>query len=252
MLVPHPRGNFQFIRGGAAYSSAVAADPGYAITHVTLSRPLPVATGFDFIHTYLAEQGRPAQAVCAIQLRSPRPLTFDEFGGFNTQVYRPALEQYDLLVDGVSPMTRSNLAVEINPPSEVVLYAFGYTVPALGQTATRDLVLAGAGDVYDDPANPRRIVRDGETSDDAMRERTVYVMGQLQKRLGELNAAWADCTAVNLYTVQNVYPFLREVLLEPLGRAQMEGIRWYYMRPPIQGLEVEVDARRVSREVYVP
>ena len=247
MLTPNPRGNFSFLRGGAAYSNAVLADPGYVIVHVTLLDPLPVGQGFDFLAEYLKQQGRPAQAACAIQLRSPRSLTGDEFGAFNTGTYRPALEKHDLLVDGVSPMTRSNLAVEINPPTQAVLYAFGYTAPAAEHHGARDFVLAGAGDLD----GQGQVIRAGETSDDALRDKAAFVMGELNERLHAVNGQWADVTAVNVYTVWNLMPYLRQVILEPIGRAQMEGVRWYFMRPPIAGLEFEADARRVEREVKV-
>jgi|SRR5581483_11169068 hypothetical protein len=247
MLTPNSRGNYHFLSGGAAYSGAVIADEGYAIQYVTLLHPLPVAQGFDFLADYLAKQGRPAQATCAIQLRSPRPLSSEEFGAFNAGTYRPALEKYDLLVDGVSPMTRSNLAVELNPPAQAVLYAFGYTIPA-DDAGTRDFVLSGAGDL---DANGK-IIRAGETSDDALREKAKFVMDDLSARLKTLNVTWDDCTAFNVYCAYNLFPYLREVFLEPLGRAQMEGVRWYLMRPPIAGLELEADARRVRREIYLP
>lgn len=247
MLTPNPRGNFHFLRGGAAYSGAVIADPGYAIQYVTFLHPLPVTQGFDFAADYVQKQGRPTQSLCAIQLRSPRPLTSEEFGAFNAGTYRPALEKYDLLVDGVSPMTRSNLAVEINPPAQAVLYAFGYTIPS-DDTGTRDFVLSGAGDI-DASGN---IIRGGETSDDAMRDKAKFVMDDLSARLKTLNVTWDDVTAFNVYVAYNIFPYLRETMLEPMGRAQMDGVRWYFTRPPIVGLELEADARRTRRELYFP
>lgn len=247
MLTPNPRGNYHFLRGGAPYSSAVLADPGYSIVHATLLNPLPVADGFDLVAAHLKQQGRPPQAACAIQLRSPRALSAQEFGEFNSQTYRPALVKHDLLVDDVSPMTRSNLAVEISPPSRVVLYAFGYTVPADMSSSIRDFVLAGAGENDRD----NNVVRAGETSDDAMRAKAAFVMSQLSERLKTLGVTWRDCTAFNVYTAYNLFPYLRDVMLEPMGRAQMHGVRWYLMRPPVVGLEFEADARRVSREINV-
>lgn len=251
MLTPNSRGNYHFLRGGAAYSNAVVADPGYGIVNVTFLNPLPVADGFDFMADYLKQQGRPAQAACAIQLRSPRPLTFEAFGAFNGEVYRPALEKHDLLVDGVSPMTRTNVAVEIDPPAQAVLYAFGYTALDPASSGARDFVLAGVGDLLDDP-NTRTIVRAGETSDDAMREKAAYVVDALRKRMASLDLNPNDCTAFNIYTAWNVHPYLRAALLEPMGRAQMGGVRWYFTRPPIAGLEFEADVRRARREVYLP
>ena len=65
MLISNPLGNYQFIKGSAAFSSAVIADPGHGIVHATLLKPLPIAAGFDFIATYLTKIGRPTQAACA-------------------------------------------------------------------------------------------------------------------------------------------------------------------------------------------
>ena len=247
MLTPNSRGNYHFLRGGAAFSGAVLADEGYAIVHVTLLNPIPVTEGFDFIADYLHKQNRPTQAVCAIELRSHRQLSFADFGEFNNGTYLPALKKHDLLIDGAGPMTRSNLAVEINPPATQVIYAFSYTVPATENNSARDFVLSGAADI-----KGSEIIRAGETSHDAMREKAMYVMEELQERLDAMNLRWDDCTSFNVYTVYNIFPFLREVFLEKIGRAQWEGVKWYFTRAPIIGLEFEADARRTRREVYIP
>lgn len=249
MLTPNSNGNYHFIKGGVAYSSAVQADPGYEMVHVTLLKALPIAAGFDFIARHLNDVGRPSQAVCSIQLRSPKPLSWDAFAEFNANTYRPLMENYDLLVDGVSPMTRSNLAVEIGPPSEPMLYAFGYTVPARQAHEPRDFVLAGAGD--DDPSVIQSVFRGGETSDQAMRAKAIFVMDKLQPRLAELGATWNDVGVINVYTAYDIFPFMKEVFLARLGDAQIHGVRWYFTRPPIRGLEFEADARRVSTELFV-
>lgn len=247
MIVSNTRGNFKFLRGGAAFSGAAVADEGYGITHVTFLNPLPVAQGVDFIAAYLQQQIRPVHALCSMELRSPRRLNMTDFAEFNNKVYLPALQKYDLMVEGVSPITRSNVAVEINPPATQVVYAFAYTTPTETRATIPDFVLSGAAD-----SRSSGIVRAGETSDDAMREKAVYVMGELRERLDVLNLKWDDCSAINVYTAQNIFPFLREALLAPLGRAQMEGVRWYLTRPPIEGMEFEVDARRTLREVLIP
>ncbi len=247
MLTPNSRGNYHFLRGGAAFSGAVLADEGYAIVHVTLLQPIPVTEGFDFIAEYLQKQNRPVQAVCAIELRSHRQLSFADFAAFNNGTYLPALKKHDLLIDGAGPMTRSNLAVEINPPATQVIYAFSYTVPATENNSPRDFVLSGAADM-----KGSEIIRAGETSDDAMREKAMYVMEELQERLDTMNLKWDDCTAFNVYTVYNIFPFLREVFLEKIGRTQMEGVKWFFTRAPIIGLELEADARRTLREIVIP
>lgn len=249
MLVPNSKGNYHFIKGGAAYSSAVQADPGYEMVHVTLLKPLPVAAGFDFLAKHLGNSGRPPQAACAIQLRSPKPISWDAFAEFNANSYRPSLDKHDLLVDGVSPMTRSNLAVEIGPPSEPMLYAFGFTVPTRQAHEPRDFVLAGAGD--DDPSVSQSVYRGGETSSQAMRAKAIFVMDKLKPRLDELGVSWKDISVFNVYTAFDIFPFMNEVFLSRLGDSQIHGVRWYFTRPPIQGLEFEADARRVTTELFI-
>jgi hypothetical protein len=248
MLLPNTRGNFHFMKGNPSFSSAVIADPGYGIVHVLFAHPLPVSEGFDFMAQYLKKESRPPQAACAIELRSPGQFEPKAFGEFNIGTYRPALEKHDLLVDGSSSMTRSNVAMELNPPSQPVLYAFSYTMPAGESRTPRDFVLAGAADHDDVRGN----IRDGETSDDAMREKAEYVMAELKGRLDAMGLTWDDCTTVNIYTAFNIFPFLRDVLLEPIGRAQADGLTWYLTRPPIVGLEFEADARRTLREIVLP
>ena len=44
MLISNSLGNYQFIKGGAAFSSAVIAD-GHGIVHATLLKPLPLPPG---------------------------------------------------------------------------------------------------------------------------------------------------------------------------------------------------------------
>lgn len=247
MIVSNPKGNYSFLRGGSAFSGAVVADEGFGIVHATLLNPIPVAEGFDFIASYLEGQGRPVHAVCSIELRSPRQLSMTDFGAFNNNVYLPALNKHDLLIDGSGPMTRSNLALEIDPPATQVIYAFSYTAPTDTADDKRQFVLSGAAD-----SNAQGPIRAGETSDDAIREKAAYCMGELQERMDELKLSWDDCSAFNVYTVFNIFPFMREVFLEPIGRAQWEGLRWYFTHAPIIGLAFEVDARRTLREVVLP
>lgn len=247
MIVSNARGNYSFLKGGPAFSGAVVADEGFGIVHVTLLNPPPVTEGFDFIASYLKAQSRPVHAVCSIELRSHKQLSSADFAAFNKGAYLPALNKHDLLIDGAGPMTRSNLAVEINPPATQVIYAFSYTAPSDTGSSKREFVLSGAAD-----SNAQGPIRAGETSDDAIREKASYCMGELQERINELGLSWDDCTAFNVYTVFNIFPFLREVFLEPIGRAQWEGVRWYFTHAPIEGLAFEVDARRTLREVVIP
>ena len=91
MLTSNPKGHYHFLPGGYPYSSGVIADPGYEIIHVTLLRPLPYRDGFGIIEGQLKEVGRGRSALCAVELRSPRPFGRAGFLEFN-QEYRALLE----------------------------------------------------------------------------------------------------------------------------------------------------------------
>ena len=82
-LIVFAEGGYSFLKGGFPYSQGVRALPGYAIERVRFARPLPVQSGFAAIERYLASIGRPRTALCAAELRSPRPFSMQGFTGFN-------------------------------------------------------------------------------------------------------------------------------------------------------------------------
>lgn len=246
-LVPVPAGGFAFLPGIDPYSSGVVAAAGHEIVHATLQAPPPWREGFALLDRHLREAGRPRAALCAIALRSPRPFTFEGFAAFNA-AYRALLGEWGLLVDGLNPVARTNVAPVVGPPAEPVLYAFAYTVPAVsGGTPT--FVVAGSGDL--DGATAEGIVRRGETSPDALAAKAAFVMRTQAARLGGLGATWADVTAVGIYTAHSVHPFLAGTVLRPMGPAAGHGVHWYLSRPPIEGLEYEMDMRGVRRELRI-
>src|SRR5215469_1688337 len=179
MLLSNTRGGFLFLRGGSAYSSGVVAAPGFAIEHVRLVPAIPLQAGFDFIEAHLRAAGRPLQALCSIALRSPEPFTFAGFREFN-QGYVSTLHRWDLMVEGINPVARTNVAPAINPPAEPSLYSFSHTVPA--EAAPLSFVLAGAGEIPDG-GGPGDVVRRGETSSDAIAEKARCVLGLLKARM---------------------------------------------------------------------
>jgi hypothetical protein len=91
-------------------------------------------------------------------------------------------------------------------------------------------------------------VREGETSEEAMREKAACVMECMAERLQGLGVSWADATTVDVYTVQDLFPFLRSHLLAPAPDAARHGLRWYFARPPILDIEFEMDVRGVREE----
>jgi hypothetical protein len=243
-----PAGHYRFLPGIAPFSSGVVAMPGHQMVHATLRAPVPWRDGFALIDRHLSAAGRPRAALSAIELRIPAPLTFAGFDAFNAP-YRALLAEWKLLVDGENPIARTNVAPLVGAPPEPSLYAFAYTVE--GATPRPTFVVAGAGEMRERGVGAEGIVRHGETSPDAMREKAAHVMAIMQARLTGLGAGWADVTAIDVYTPAALETFLADTVLRPAGAAAIHGIRWFPSRPPIVGLEYEMDLRGVVSEILV-
>jgi len=246
LLKDAPAGNYRFLPGIPAFSSGVVAMPGYEIVHATLAAPLPWRDGFARIERHLREAGRPRTALCGIMLRSPAPFTFDGFDTFN-RGYRTLLGEWSILVDGENPIPRTNVAPVVGAPHEPSLYAFDYTVA--GATPQPTFVVAGAGELRGTARGPEGIVRRGETSPEAMREKARFVMGIMQDRMWALGGAWNRITMLDVYTAHPIHGLVEDEILRLAGPAAIHGVRWYPSRPPIQGLEFELDMRGVGREL---
>jgi hypothetical protein len=249
-LIDNSTGNYRFLTGIAPYSSGVVAMPGYELCHVRLARPIPYQQGFEVIEQHLAAQSRPRTALCAIELRSPRPFTFEGFAQFN-QGYQQILADWNLLIDGLNPIARTNVAPAVGPPAEPVLYGFSYTMPTVNFAGPPTFVVAGAGELAEAALTPAAIVRPNETSSEAMREKAAFVMGVMQARLAGLEQSWNNVTTVDIYTIHPLEPFLTGAILNHMGPAAIHSIHWYYSRPPILGLEFEMDLRSVRQEMWL-
>jgi hypothetical protein len=55
----------------------------------------------------------------------------------------------------------------------------------------------------------------------------------------------------NIYTVHDVNALLAKVVLPRIGSASQYGLTWYYTRPPIIGIEYEMDLRGGTRETIL-
>ncbi|MEZ4712533.1 MAG: hypothetical protein R3A44_35425 [Caldilineaceae bacterium] len=250
-LIDNTRGNYRFFTGIAPYSGGVKAMPGYEVVHATLRQPVPYRQGFAQIQAHLESLGRPIAALCAVELRSPKPFSFAGFIEFNNG-YRDLLAELDLLVGNHNPIARTNIAPAIAPPPEPSLYGFSYTVPAV-DTTTPTFIVAGAGDL-NDQANltPAAIVRPDETAVDAMHEKAEVVLAEMAARLAGLGLGWQYVTTANIYTVQPLHPILAQPIFSTLaGAASTHGVHWHYSYPPIAGLEFEMDVRSVRHEIWL-
>jgi len=244
MIRAFPAGGFRYIPGPFQYSAGVAAEPGFAIERVRFHSPVPLAEGFARIERHIGASGRPMTAFCACELRSPAPFTDQGFRDFN-RVYVGTLERWDLFKDEQNPVARSNVCPEIAPPKEPSFHAFCFTRPSDDKAPS--FVIAGSGEAREGGATYReRTVRWGETSPDAMAEKARHVHGEMERRMGLLGVGWKDCTATQVYTVHDLFPFLAEDIVK--RGAARAGLTWHFNRPPVVGLEYEMDCRGVRVE----
>jgi hypothetical protein len=240
-------GSYRFIKGVFQYSGGVAAEPGFRIERARLTRPLPLSEGFDRIEAHLTKIGRPVAALCACELRSPEPFTESGFVTFNRQ-YIERLEQWGLIAGGVNPVARTNVCPDFEPPAEVVLSAFSYT--GQDDSGAGSFIVAGSGEAREGlPEYRDSIVRFGETSPDAIRDKVRFVLDEMERRLSALGLTWSDAGSTQAYTVHNVGGLVAD---EFVARGAIRnGLERHYARPPVVGIEFEMDVRRPLREQWI-
>jgi hypothetical protein len=242
-----PGGDYAYVPGVFQYSAGVRALPGYRIERVRFARLLPLRDGFARIAALLGAAGRPLTAFCACELRSPAPFTEAGFHAFN-QDYAAVLRDWGLLATGANPVARSNVCPEIDPPGEPSFHAFCYTVP--DGDAAPSFVVAGSGEVLEGKATyHEHVVAPGDTSVDGMRAKARFVLGEMERRMAAVGADWSRATGVQVYTVFDIHPFLADEIVR--RGAAMHGVTWQFARPPIVGLDFEMDCRGVMTERVV-
>jgi len=246
-LTDNRAGGFRFLHGIAAYSGGVVSNPGFEIVYVTLQQPVPIAVGLDRIAAFLAVEGRPKAALCSISLRSPRPYTFQGFAEFNAG-YAAILKSWDIHVNGINPVARTNVAPVIAPPHEPVLYGFAFTKPCPANGGPT-FVVAGAGELPEGVLTREGIISLGDTSADGMRAKSQFVMDLIENRLQGLGVEWALASTVNVYTAHCLTPIVPEIILSRIGAAAIHGACWHYSRPPVEEIEFEMDARGTRTEL---
>ena len=207
--------------------------------------PVPLAAGFAFIERYLTEQGVPLLAFCACELRSPAPFTDAGFIAFNRH-YCGTLERWGIMTGDKNPVARSNVCPEIDKPAEPSFHAFCFAREVPG----------AAGSPSSSPAAARRRKAMRRTANapsasaipvrPAMREKGIFVLGRMEQRMAALGATWSETTAVQVYTVYDPHPFFQDEIAR--RGAARHGLTWHLARPPVQGLDYEMDCRSVPVE----
>jgi hypothetical protein len=240
-------GGYRYISAFFQYSGGVAAEAGFEIERARLARPVPIAEGFKVVESHLKAIGRPTTAFAACELRSPAPFTEQGFIDFN-RVYVKTLERWGVYKDEINPVARTNVCPEHDKPASPSLYAFSYTVPSKSRRGS--FIIAGGGDATEGKQPLKDyIVRYGETSPDAMREKVRFVVGEMERRLKALGFGWQDAVSTQAYTVQDIGALVGEEIFRK-GVAP-GGLSWHFTRPPVVGLEYEMDVRGAAREIVL-
>jgi hypothetical protein len=243
-LVPFPDGGYAFLEGVFPYSQGVVALPDFAIERVSFARPVPVAEGFRRIAQFLGAQNRPTTALCAAELRSPRPFSFEGFAEFN-KGYVDVLAKWRLYREGRNPVARSNVAPDPGGPAEPCFHAFCYTVPS---SRSGSFVVAGSGEWPEGGRFPEDIVARGDLSGGGMKRKCAYVLGVMESRMQGLGVGWKQATVTQLYSVHDIHELMPRIQKQ----VQPSTVTRHYCRPPIEGLEFELDVRGVSVERVLP
>jgi hypothetical protein len=247
ITVDVPSGGYRYLPFAFQYSGGVAALDGFRIERVEFADPVPLAAGFTWIEEFLNRENVPLVAFCACELRSPSQFSDADFKAFNRH-YAITLQRWGVMSGDNNPVARSNVVPTLNKPSEPSFHAFCFARAVPG--ASPSFVIAGSGEAQDGPEPySARTVRFGDTSPDALREKALFVLGQMERRMSVFAVGWADITAAQVYTVYDLHPFLADTIVQR-GAAQ-HGLTWHFARPPVVGLEYEMDCRSVPLEHHV-
>ena len=239
-------GGYRYIPAVFQYSGGVAAEPGFSIERVRFQRPVPLAEGFRRIERLITNAGRPLTSFCACELRSPEPFTEAGFIAFN-ELYVGTLAKWGIYdqASKTNPVARSNVCPEIHKPVEPSFHAFCYTIAAPAMAPS--FVVAGSGEAPEGRGSYGHfVVRPGDTSPDGMREKARSVLGEMERRMGLLGFTWKDINAAQVYTVYDIHSFLADEIVRR-GAAE-HGLTWHLCRPPVVGLDYEMDCRGLSIE----
>jgi hypothetical protein len=226
-------GGYRYIPAVFQYSSGVAAEAGFEIERLRFLKPLALADGFAFVERHLKGLGRPSTAFAACELRSPAPFSQQGFHDFNRE-YVKTLARWGIYRDEINPVARTNVCPEHGKPAQALLYAFSYTVPA--QHAKRGSFIVAGG------AEPRTAPQD-------LGEKVRLVVAEMARRLAALGFSWSDAVSTQAYTVHDIGGLVGPEIAA--RGAAPGGLAWHYARPPVEGLDFEMDVRGAARELAV-
>ncbi len=240
-------GGYAFVEGNFRYSQGIIALPGHRLRRVRFAAQVPMADGFKAIASHLAQAKLPLTALAACELRCARPYGLADFDEFN-RAYGKVLDEWGLQLGKLNPVARSNVAPQFNPPAQQCFHAFTYALADPG-SAPGEFVVAGSGEWPESEPFPDAIVAPGDVSPKGIQRKAAFVLGAMRERVAALGGDWGAVTACNVYTVHDFYS-IADALLGPGGLINAD-LTWQVCRPPVEGLDFEMDLRRVREELVI-
>ena len=243
-------GGYLYVPGVFQYSCGVAALPGNKIERVRFSEPVPMEEGFRRVAEVIQAAGQPLKSFCACELRSPAPFDDAEFKSFN-KTYVGTLKDWGLFEQGDNPVARSNVCPELNGPTEPSFHSFAFARQSSSQTSKmserRSFIVSGSAEVPEGTDSyGGNAIAAGNTSAEGIRAKARWVLEEMERRMLLLGATWQDTTAVQIYSVFDFHSFLAEEIV--VRGAARNGVTWHFNRPPLTGLDYEMDCRGISIE----
>jgi hypothetical protein len=227
-------GGFRFLPTDGPFSAGVAAEPGFQIVRVHVPHHTSLTQGFRLVEDVIEGSGRPLAALCAMELRIPKPFSRTEWEDFNGG-YVAQWKRWDATVDGHIPGARTNVAPEFDPPPGPCLHAFCYT--AQPETPRNDFVISGTPEPEGTPGG--------------LAEYWAAIAGEIEDRMTALGVTWGDATETQLYAMRADHELFASPGLQRLVELARPGLRWFFSRPPIDSLHIEVDVRGLTRESWL-
>jgi hypothetical protein len=244
-ILEYPQGGYRFIKGSMAYSLGVAALPGYRLERVRFGTLVPLDEAFARVANLLAEAMRPPSALAACELRSPHQFTEAGFRKFNDRYFTILRSIGISSFADTNPISRTNVCPSDQTLTDVCMYAFSYTVE--DPQARPCFVIAGAVDLMtgDKPLQDL-IVAPNEIDLAGIKKKASFALDDLEKRLSLFGFDWSNTTGNGLYCPHDIFSALTDEI--SVRGASPAGTTWHLCRPPIDGLEFEIDTRSISIE----
>jgi hypothetical protein len=239
----HPSEAYSFIPAVSPYSAGARASRGFELAALRLLDYHSLNRGFEVVDNWVGGQKLPPSAIVGFELRIPEALNFDQFETFNL-VYRQLLSDRGLLLGGLNPIARTTVVPLLNPPmGPAVVGAF--VVRPSKDSGGRDFLVAGAGENAGGVLDADAIVAPGKTTGAELNPKVDEVLGQMLERVDALGSDGGSATVINVYSAHEIAG-----LSERIGSVLPSVLRWGYVRwlarPPIVGIEFEMDMRRVT------